>query len=60
MLLSRFARSNVIRRAFYTTEVPAGLSEGERHIFQKLSEALSPSKLRVADVSGKNLELFAL
>lgn len=55
MLLSRFTRSNVIRRAFYTTEAPAGLSEGEKHIFQKLAEALSPSKLRVADVSGKKI-----
>jgi hypothetical protein len=60
MLLSRFARPNVISRAFYTTQIPAGLSEGERHIFQKLSEALSPSKLRVADVSGKNSQAMSL
>lgn len=52
MLLSRFARSTAISRAFYSTEAPASLSAGEKHIFQKLTEALSPHKLQVADVSG--------
>lgn len=53
MLLSRFARSTVIRRAFYSTDIPSGLSTGEELIFKKLNEALNPHKLRVADVSGK-------
>lgn len=53
MLLSRFARSTVIRRAFYSTETPAGLNAGEKHIYEKLTQALEPHKLRVADVSGK-------
>ena len=52
MFVSRFARSTAIRRAFYTTEAPAGLNAGEKHIYEKLTEALSPHKLRVADVSG--------
>lgn len=55
MLLSRFARSTIISRAFYSTEAPASLSAGEKHIYQKLTEALSPHKLQVADVSGKDL-----
>lgn len=52
MFVSRFARSTAIRRAFYTTEAPSGLNAGEKHIYEKLTEALSPHKLRVADVSG--------
>lgn len=52
MFLSRFARSTALRRAFYTTEVPTNLNAGEKHIYQKLSEALSPTRLRVEDVSG--------
>lgn len=52
MFVSRFARSTAIRRAFYTTEAPSGLSAGEKHIYEKLTEALTPHKLRVADVSG--------
>lgn len=52
-MFTRFARSSAIRRAFYTTEVPSGLNEGEKHIFKKLSEAFSPIRLQVADVSGK-------
>lgn len=53
MFVSRFARSTAIRRALYTTEAPSGLNAGEKHIYEKLSQALSPHKLRVADVSGK-------
>jgi hypothetical protein len=55
MFASRIARSTVVRRALYSTqsEAPAGLNAGEKHIYEKLSEALSPHKLQVADVSGK-------
>lgn len=35
------------------------MSEGEQHIYNKLSEALSPHKLRVVDVSGK-WEIFRI
>jgi hypothetical protein len=57
MFLSRFARTTTItRRAFYSTEAaPAGLNAVEKHIYEKLSEALSPHKLQVADVSGEFL-----
>lgn len=59
MFLSRFAaRGTAISRAFYSTEAPASLSAGEKHIFQKLTEALSPHKLQVADVSGKTHHLY--
>ncbi|KAI9358111.1 bola protein [Pilaira anomala] len=60
MLLSRFARSTVISRAFYSTEAPASLSAGEKHIYQKLTEALSPHKLQVADVSGGCGSMYAI
>jgi DNA replication initiation complex subunit (GINS family) len=55
MFLAQLVRPAVIRRAFYSTqpEALAGLSTGEKHIYQKLSEALSPHKLHVTDVSGK-------
>lgn len=55
MFASRLVRSTVIRRALYSTqaEAPAGLNAGEKHIYEKLSAALKPHKLQVADVSGK-------
>ncbi|KAI8092285.1 bola protein [Gilbertella persicaria] len=60
MLFSRIARSIPIRRAFYTTEAPSGLTEGEKLIFTKLSEALNPHKLQVADVSGGCGSMYAI
>ncbi|KAI8645928.1 bola protein [Parasitella parasitica] len=60
MLVSRIIRSTVIRRAFYTTEVPSGLNAGEKHIYNKLTEAFSPHKLRVADVSGGCGSMYAI
>ncbi|KAL9543636.1 hypothetical protein MBANPS3_008023 [Mucor bainieri] len=60
MFASRFARSTAIRRAFYTTEAPAGLNAGEKHIYEKLSQALAPHKLRVADVSGGCGSMYAI
>ncbi|CEP08245.1 hypothetical protein [Parasitella parasitica] len=60
MFVSRIARSTVIRRAFYTTEASSGLNAGEKHIYEKLSEALSPHKLRVADISGGCGSMYAI
>ncbi|GAN02194.1 bola-like protein [Mucor ambiguus] len=60
MFVSRFARSTAIRRALYTTEAPAGLNAGEKHIYEKLSQALAPHKLRVADVSGGCGSMYAI
>ncbi|KAI8368583.1 bola protein [Choanephora cucurbitarum] len=57
MFLSRLS---VARRAFYSTQIPTGLSEGERHIFTKLTEALSPHQLSVADVSGGCGSMYAI
>ena len=53
-MLSNFVRSTLIRRALYSTQADAleGLSAGEKHIYTKLSEALTPHKLQVTDVSG--------
>ncbi|KZT74596.1 bola-like protein [Daedalea quercina L-15889] len=36
----------------YAAAPPSGLSEGERTIFQKLTEKFSPAELEVQDVSG--------
>ncbi|EPS95887.1 hypothetical protein FOMPIDRAFT_129089 [Fomitopsis schrenkii] len=36
----------------YTAAPPSGLSEGERTIYQKLTEKFSPAELQVQDVSG--------
>ena len=36
----------------YAAAPPSGLSEGERTIFQKLTEKFSPAELQVQDVSG--------
>ncbi|OAD66334.1 hypothetical protein PHYBLDRAFT_103830, partial [Phycomyces blakesleeanus NRRL 1555(-)] len=36
------------------------LNEGERHIYTKLTETLSPHKLRVADVSGGCGSMYAI
>ncbi|KAI7904698.1 bola protein [Cokeromyces recurvatus] len=60
MFISRFTRSTAIRRAFYTTEVPSGLSEGEKRIYSKLTEAFSPHKLQVVDVSGGCGSMYAI
>jgi len=34
------------------TSVPSGLSEGEQHIYEKLTGKFAPSQLQVQDVSG--------
>ncbi|KAL1931795.1 hypothetical protein VTP01DRAFT_9939 [Rhizomucor pusillus] len=62
-MLPRLVRSTVPRlglanRAMYTTG--ASMSEGEQHIYNKLSEALSPHKLRVVDVSGGCGSMYAI
>ncbi|KAI9024367.1 bola protein [Phycomyces nitens] len=48
--------SRPVQRALYSSASEASelakLSDGERHIYNKLKETLSPHKLRVADVSG--------
>ncbi|KAI9473867.1 MAG: bola protein [Benjaminiella poitrasii] len=60
MFISRFARSTAIRRAFYTTEASSSLSEGEKRIFEKLTEAFSPHNLQVVDVSGGCGSMYAI
>ncbi|KAG1473520.1 hypothetical protein G6F56_000910 [Rhizopus delemar] len=62
MFLSQFVRPAIIRRAFYSTQPEAlnGLSAGEKHIYQKLFEALNPHKLHVADVSGGCGSMYAI
>lgn len=37
----------------YTAAPPSALSDGERTIYQKLTEKFSPAELQVQDVSGK-------
>ncbi|KAI8992455.1 bola protein [Pilobolus umbonatus] len=60
-MFSRFIRTPVIRRAFYTTEAEAPeLSAGERHIYNKLVQAFAPHRLRVADVSGGCGSMYAI
>ncbi|RCH93955.1 hypothetical protein CU097_012506 [Rhizopus azygosporus] len=61
-MLSNFVRSTLIRRALYSTQADAleGLSAGEKHIYTKLSEALTPHKLQVTDVSGGCGSMYAI
>lgn len=62
-LLANSARSFAPLRSsrFYSSESEsASLSEGEKHIFDKLTKELSPLRLRVVDVSGNNLKYWVL
>lgn len=61
-LLANSARSFAPLRSsrFYSSESEsASLSEGEKHIFDKLTKELSPLRLRVVDVSGNSLKSWA-
>ncbi|KAG2175986.1 hypothetical protein INT44_000465 [Umbelopsis vinacea] len=62
-LLANSARSFAPLRSsrFYSTESEsASLSEGEKHIFDKLTKELSPARLRVVDVSGGCGSMYAI
>ena len=46
------------RHRMFSTTSAMRMSEGEQHIHNKLTEALSPQKLRVVDVSGKYMKFL--
>ncbi|KAK7060267.1 hypothetical protein VNI00_001032 [Paramarasmius palmivorus] len=43
-----------------TPQPPSGLSEGEQHIYAKLTERFTPSQLQVQDVSGGCGSFYAI
>ncbi|KAI9321222.1 bola protein [Dichotomocladium elegans] len=49
--------STPFRNRMYSTE---SMSQGEQHIYSKLTEALSPTRLRVVDVSGGCGSMYAI
>ncbi|KAI7861180.1 bola protein [Circinella umbellata] len=48
------------RHRMFSTTSAMRMSEGEQHIHNKLTEALSPHKLRVVDVSGGCGSMYAI
>ncbi|CAA7260254.1 unnamed protein product [Cyclocybe aegerita] len=67
-LPTRLLRLPVARRAFSASSLwriaadapPPGLSEGEQHIYAKLTEKFAPSQLQVQDVSGGCGSFYAI
>ena len=45
--------TNGFLRTYASRQAAPSLTEGEQHIFDKLTEELEPSELLVQDVSGK-------
>ncbi|KAI8144375.1 bola protein [Fennellomyces sp. T-0311] len=51
------ARQHVAK---FSTTAANSMSDGEKHIFNKLTDALTPHKLRVVDVSGGCGSMYAI
>ncbi|KAJ8086342.1 hypothetical protein PM082_005165 [Marasmius tenuissimus] len=54
------ARSFTRSAIAFNQPPPSGLSEGEQHIYSKLTEKFSPSQLQVQDVSGGCGSFYAI
>lgn len=52
--ITRSLRPIQAARLYSSESEIASLTDGEKHIFNKLTKELSPLRLRVADVSGNN------
>ena len=55
-----FTAARILSRRGYALQVPPGLAEGEKTIWQKLEDRFSPETLQVQDVSGMPVLLPAL
>ncbi|KAI0786430.1 bola protein [Abortiporus biennis] len=59
-LLSRPSRLPSVLRSYSAQKPDPSLDDGERNIYQKLSERFSPTELRVQDVSGGCGSFYAI
>jgi len=50
--IRRTSTANAFLRSYASRQTAPSLTEGERHIFDKLTKELEPSELLVQDVSG--------
>jgi hypothetical protein len=51
--------ANAFSRTYASRQTVPSLTEGEKHIFDKLTKELEPSELLVQDVSGRHLAPFS-